>query len=398
MSNLLKERMGAISKKIVPYFQPIFAVDTGEIYGYEVLGRYEDKSLGSVFAKASTEDALKIDRVIRKQALEQYVREGIDRFLFLNLRLEWIAQFADKLEEIPTLMWAKDLGVDLSKLVIEITEEEFNTDSEILDRVIAHYRRFGCRIAVDDYGKHASNIDRLAALSPDIIKIDMDYIHKSEDSFHYCEFLQMLTLFAKRVGIEVLYEGIETQKQLDICIDSNGRYYQGFLLGKPQPFMLNPVVNNDVFTSSSFRSIMALHERADHMNKQRRFWDLRIEQYITEKKFNLFLNDINDYFSEMFNSVSDQAKRIYLTNRRGEQLTYNIELDADNNIRWSDYRRRNWAWRSFFQEAMIMLDAGMKSYLSAAYRDVSTKEEIYTYAYAINTDLYLFIDILPLTL
>ena len=42
---------------------------------------------------------------------------------------------------------------------------------------------------------------------------------------------------------------------------------------------------------------------------------------------------------------------------------------------------------------MIMLDTGMKSHLSAAYRDVSTKEEIYTYAYAINTDLYLFIDI-----
>jgi EAL domain-containing protein (putative c-di-GMP-specific phosphodiesterase class I) len=385
--------------KIIPYFQPIIAVDTNEIYSYEVLGRYinhdgEVKSLGPFFADetVSSEEALEVDQIIRKKALEQYAREGREEYLFINLRLDWIAKYSERLDEMPTIVWSKEYGVNTNNLVIEITEEEFNADNETLIRVISHYRRVGCRIAVDDYGKQASNIDRLAMLSPDIVKLNMDYIHKSEKSYHYHEYLNMLTSFAKRVGIEVLYEGVETQKQLDICIDSNGRYYQGFLLSKPQPTMTNAVVNYDVFAASSFRSIMSLHDKASNISAQRKFWDVRVEKFLMENKFNIFLDDINDYFSKLFLEVSDSAKRIFLCNRQGEQLSYNIEMNGDG-IKWNDYRRRNWGWRAFFQEAMIMLDAGMKSHLSSAYRDATTKEEIYTYSYAINTDLYMFIDI-----
>jgi EAL domain-containing protein (putative c-di-GMP-specific phosphodiesterase class I) len=388
------------SRKILPYFQPIIAADTNEIYSYEVLGRYIDddgavKSLGSFFSNdnVSGADVLKVDRIVRKRALEQYAGEGLDKYLFVNLRLEWIANYADRPEEMPTVMWAREFGIDFSRLVIEITEEEFNADNETLTRLMSYYKKIGCRIAVDDFGDHASNIDRLAMLSPDILKINMSYIHRSEESYHYHEYMKAITSFAERVGIEVLYEGVETEKQLDICIDSKGRYYQGFLLAKPQPSMLNPHVNFGILSTSSFRSIMALHEKAEYVNARRKFWDIRIERFLTENRFNIFLDDINDYFSKLFLEVSDLTKRIYLCNRRGEQLSYNIELDSEN-IKWNDYRRRNWAWRGFFQEAMIMLDAGMKSHLSAVYRDATTKEEIYTYTYAINTDLYLLIDIL----
>jgi hypothetical protein len=137
---------------------------------------------------------------------------------------------------------------------------------------------------------------------------------------------------------------------------------------------------------------MALHDKADRITSQRKFWDLLVERFLTENRFNVFLDDINDYFSKLYLEVSNLAQRIYLCNRRGEQLSSNIERDAGR-IKRNDYRRRNWAGRGFFQEAMIMLDSGMKSHLSAAYRDATTKEEIYTYTYAINTDLYLFIDI-----
>jgi EAL domain-containing protein (putative c-di-GMP-specific phosphodiesterase class I) len=387
------------SKKIIPYFQPIIAVDTGAIYSYEVLGRYVDddgsvKSLGPFFSDetVSNEKALEVDRIVRRSALEQYAREGISRDLFINLRLDWIAKYADKLEEIPTINWAKEFGISLSMLVFEITEEEFNEDNAVLNRVIAHYKRAGCRIAIDDYGKQASNIDRLAMLSPDILKINIDYIHKCEKSYHYREYLGNLSSFARRVGIEVLYEGIETPKQLDICIDSKGRYYQGFLLAKPQPSMLNAEVNYEVIKSSSYRSIMTLHEKADHMNTLRKHWDIFVERFFSTSKFNSSEDDINDFFSKMFLEVSSRSKRIYICNNRGEQLSYNIEMEAGK-IKLKDYRQRNWAWRGFFQEAIIMISAGMKSNMTASYLDATTKEEIYTYTYAISDDMYLFIDI-----
>lgn len=388
-----------LSKKIIPYFQPIISVDTCDVYSYEVLGRYVDddgtvKSLGAFFSdpNVSADDALEVDRIVRRGALEQYAKSAQDRCLFINLRLEWILQYADKLGELPTVLWANELGIDTSKLVIEVTEEEFNADNEAITKVIEHYRRRGCRIAVDDYGKQASNIDRLALLAPDILKISMEYVQKCEESFHYRKYLKMLTQFTKRVGIEILYEGIETQKQLDICIDSGGRFYQGFLLAMPQEKMQEPTVDYDVLKSSVSRSILSRQNRAERINGLRRFWDMRIEQYFSKNRFSVFQDDLNEYCSKLFLEISDMAKRIYLCNRRGEQLSYNIEM-GDDGVKWVDCRGRNWAWRDYFQEAMIMHGAGVKSHLTNISRDIDTKEKVYTYIYAINTDLFMFIDI-----
>jgi hypothetical protein len=67
-------------------------------------------------------------------------------------------------------------------------------------------------------------------------------------------------------------------------------------------------------------------------------------------------------------------------------------MDSKNTT-WRDCRNKNWAWRGFFQDAMAAMDAGRKSYLTNMYRDVSTKEKIYTYAYQVHPDMYLFVDL-----
>lgn len=73
--------MEILSKKIMPYFQPIVSIDTGSIYGYEVLGRYADndgkiKSLGGFFSdkNVSNEEMLEVDRRIREEALKKIFR------------------------------------------------------------------------------------------------------------------------------------------------------------------------------------------------------------------------------------------------------------------------------------------------------------------------------------
>jgi EAL domain-containing protein (putative c-di-GMP-specific phosphodiesterase class I) len=389
-----------LSKKIIPYFQPIIAIDTGDIYSYEVLGRYVDdggsvKSLGAFFSdkNVSGDETLEVDRIVRKQALEQFAKEGKDKYLFINIRLEWIAKYADELEKLPTLLWMQELGIDPTKLVIEITEEEFNTDDKTLHKLVDYYKKSGCRIAIDDYGKQASNIDRLAALSPDIIKICMEYVQKSEESDHYREYMRAISSFAERVGIEVLYEGVETQEQLDICIETKGRFFQGFLLAKPQPSISNASMNHEIFSSSTHYSIEQLHHKSSCVNKLRQFWDLRIERYFAKREFNFAKDDINDYFSKLLIKFSGLAKRIYLCNNYGEQLSYNIEIEGGK-IKLVDYKQRNWAWRKYFQEATLMFKAGMKSYLTTSYKDAITKQKIYTYIYFINKDLYLLIDTL----
>jgi EAL domain-containing protein (putative c-di-GMP-specific phosphodiesterase class I) len=385
----------------VPYFQPIIAADTNDIYAYEALGRYIDddgsvKSLGAFFSdgSVSAKDALQVDRIVRKQALKKFAEERKEEYLFINMRLEWIAKYENRPDEAPTVSWAKEFGVDLRKLVIEITEEEFFADREPVANIIAYYKSMGCRIAIDDYGKCASDIGRLALLSPDILKLDMSCVHKSEKSYHYREYMKAISSFAERVGIEALYEGIETQAQLDICIGSKGRYYQGFLLAEPQPSILSPSASRSVFSSSSRRLINRLHEKADRVNSRRKYWDSRVEGFFSKKAFDASgEDDVNDYFSRMFAELSPHIRRIFLCNKWGDQLSYNIEAE-NGEVKANDYRRRNWLWRGYFQEALTMLGSGMKSHLTDAYRDVTTKEKIYTYIFSINEDLYLFIDIL----
>lgn len=391
--------MNISAREIMPYFQPIISIDTNSIYGYEVLGRYIDddgmvKSLGGFFSdpSISSEDALKVDRIIREEAIKKFSIDGENKFLFINMRLEWLSHFTANPNEMPTIKWALAYGVNLNNIVIEITEEEFNQSSDIYLTALSYYKSIGCRIALDDYGKSCNNIGRLTDLSPDIIKIDMSYIHKSEQFYHYREYLKTISDFAQRLGIEVLYEGIETSKQLDNCISSKGRYYQGFLLAKPLASIKNAMFNDEAFKLSTFKSIAESQKTVLKNNTLRSSFDYIVDQHFAERPYDESLNDMDEYFSDLCVEMPNCVKTIYLCNKFGYQVSFNIEKGMDS-IELLDFKNRNWSWRSYFQNALTAIGGGQKSFLTTAYRDATTKEKIYTYVRAIKNDTYMFIDI-----
>jgi EAL domain-containing protein (putative c-di-GMP-specific phosphodiesterase class I) len=395
--------MNLSPEKIIAYFQPILSADTKKTYAYEVLGRYVDddgtiKSLGPFFAAPdiSQEAALNVDRIIRRYAIKKYAEEKRHEYLFINIRPLWLLPYAHKPEEMVSLQLANEFGVAPDKLVIEITEEEFNTNDEYL-HVITHYKKAGCRIALDDYGKNASNIDRLAKVLPDIIKINIDYIHNSEHSYHYREYLRSLAFFADSVGIEVLYEGIETQRQLDICMSLKGRYYQGFLTARPQPSMRDAVINSAVFSASIENAYKVLQETIIKTDVLRKSLDAQIERFLAENPFDCGETDYDLYLTKLFRELSN-VRLVYLCDRHGTQLTSNIVLHSEDiaareSARLSMYKHKKWIWRGYFYDALKSVAAGQKSCISAAYHDFTTKDKVRTYSYPISDDVFLFVDI-----
>ena len=384
-------------EKIFAYFQPILSADTKEVYAFEVLGRFLDddgtvKSLGDFFTGQDTshEEALRIDRIVRRDALKKYAEENRDEFLFINIRLAWLLPFAENPEEMLTLQLIKEFDIAPEKLVIEITEEEFYASEEYI-RAIIHYKKIGCRIALDDYGKRASNIDRLAKLQPDIIKINIDYIHNCEKSYHYREYLRSLAAFADSVGIEVLYEGIETHRQLDICISSKGRFYQGFLIAEPQPSIRNAVINSLVFSVLIETAYKSIQNKTINAEAVRNSLDVQVERFLLENPFDREKINSDAYLTKLFGELPD-VKRIFLCSRQGVQLSNNIERHSENII-CRDYKNKNWAWRGYFHESLTAFAMGRKSCVSNIYRDFTTKEQMFTYYYAINDDVFLFVDI-----
>jgi EAL domain-containing protein (putative c-di-GMP-specific phosphodiesterase class I) len=389
--------MNLTPDRIIAYFQPILSADTNGIYAYEVLGRYTDddgtvKSLGPFFSSPDTshEEALNVDRIVRRYAFKKYVEEKRSEYLFINIRLVWLLPFSENPEDMITLQFAKEFGIAPEKLVIEITEEEFNASEEYI-RSIIHYKKIGCRIALDDYGKSASNIDRLAKLQPDIIKINIDYIHNSERSYHYHEYLRSLSAFADSVGIEVLYEGVETERQLDICVSSKGRFYQGFLIAVPQASMRNTVINFSVFSASIETAYTAVQKKTVNAESLRNSLDFKIERFLLENPFHCEKINDNTYLLKLFHKLPE-VKRIYFCSRHGVQLSDNIEQQSVS-IVCREYKNKNWAWRGYFHEIIKAFAMGRKSCLSNAYRDFTTKEQMFTYCYAINNDVFLLVDI-----
>jgi len=387
---------------VIPYFQPILCAASNEIYSYEVLGRYIDtdgsvKSLGAFFCDENTthEEALRVDRIVRRKAMEKFAREKRNEFLFINIRLAWLEKFADKPDELPTIQWARELGIDPGKIVIEITEEEFIArdarQASAHISILSHYKNIGCCIALDDYGKNASNIDRLALLQPDIIKINIDYIHKSETSYHYREYLKSIASFAEAVGIEVLYEGIETQQQLEICMSSGGRFYQGYIIARPQAEMNNADVNRNILSAAADGAYKKQYKKIMQTDLLKSYFDSKIGFFLLENPSFYEKDDINLYLSELCGKLPEVI-RIYLCNKHGRQISSDFEWDSDT-ITYDSYIDKNWAWRGFFQEAMEIFISGEKSGLSSPYRDFTAKTTIFTYFYALTSDIYLFVDI-----
>jgi len=390
--------MNLTQDNITAYFQPILSADSNDIYAYEVLGRYVDnngevKSLGPFFTSPETspEEALRVDRIIRRYAMKKYVEEKRNEYLFINIRLAWLLPFVENPEDMRTLQLAKEFGIPNDRLVIEITEEDFNASEEYL-RAIVHYKKMGCRIALDDYGKRASNIDRLAKLQPDIIKIDIDYIHNSEQSYHYREYLRAIAAFADSVGIEVLYEGVETERQLDICISSKGRFYQGFLLAVPQASMNNPDINMLVFSALITAAYTAIQTRVNDAEFLKNSINVLVERFLSENPFDDKKINNDEYLIKLFRELPEVI-RIYLCNIKGVQISNNIERQSGNTV-CRDYKNKNWAWRGYFHEIIKAFIRGRKSCLTNPYRDFTTKEKICTYSYAIKEDVFLLADLI----
>lgn len=158
-------------------FQPFIDTATGRIAGVEALGRLRQSdgqltSVGPLFADPRTPSASlrRLDRLIRDNALSRLHEVPQDWFLSLNISPRWISRLHAG-QALPSLKQLQQHGVDPRRIVFEITEQGGNVQR--LAEVVGRYRQAGARIAIDDFGAGYSQLDRVLALQPDILKLDM---------------------------------------------------------------------------------------------------------------------------------------------------------------------------------------------------------------------------------
>ncbi|MDA3847679.1 MAG: bifunctional diguanylate cyclase/phosphodiesterase [Vallitaleaceae bacterium] len=223
-------------------FQPIIAIDTGALRGFEALLRWESPEYGfispSEFIPYAEENMtiIPIGRWVLAEALSvlALINDNLNQSYIISINVSAVQlrhkSFLEDFKEI-----VKQSGVLPELIELEITENVLiDSIRDILD-IFLELRLMGVRIALDDFGTGYSSLAYLHKLPIDIIKIDRTFINdfsKSKEN----SLVHTILLMAEQLGQEVIAEGVETQEQLMLLAKTTCKYAQGYLISRPIDF------------------------------------------------------------------------------------------------------------------------------------------------------------------
>lgn len=380
-----------------PFFQPIVSLQTLSIVGYEALGRRvragQVSSLGPFFLNKEIpmEQQLVIDRSIRNSAITQMARLNSDMKLFINIKPSWLYNQYRKSGVLPTLQMIERQSLDPSRVVIEITEEDFSGDLDELSKIIHVYRQAGCTLAIDDIGSGFSNYDRIASLRPQILKVDMRLLKNGIVDGGYHAVLKSFSILASQIGASLLVEGVETREELAYALKVGARYVQGFLFSPAQVDFQAPQTYEELL-----RDCIDRYTQSELM-RQRQLYTVmdQFKALITCDAEISTEVEADAFISQLLDHVPENVVRIYICREEGLQVSSNYVREEEG--LWScDARARgaNWIWRPYFITTVLQSKYGRQGCLSQEYTDLESSSSMQTYSAHIGGLHYLFLDLL----
>lgn len=223
-----------LEENLVEYhFQPIVDLREGEVVAYEALMRSKLDTIPTpdqVLALARSQSKLyRVEHLTFFGALEAFSRypEAHGATLFVNSIATQRLSADDELvlsERYPGL---------LKHLVIEITESDYSREMALYKEALA--RRFGGRLAIDDFGSGYNGETSLLDYHVDFVKIDMEIVRDIDMVKDRQDIARNLIGYAHDRGIQVIAEGVETEAELRALRILGADYVQGYLAGRPAP-------------------------------------------------------------------------------------------------------------------------------------------------------------------
>ena len=137
--------------------------------------------------------------------------------------------FIDKLKMI-----SNSYSFDKSKIAIEITEDAMEKDRETATNNVRLCKEIGFRVYLDDLGSGYTSLANLCDYPIDIVKIDRDILHKTENAKGKDLFTGIIAL-AHSLNIKVICEGVETEVQNTLVSSSACDFVQGWYYSKALP-------------------------------------------------------------------------------------------------------------------------------------------------------------------
>ncbi len=124
-------------------------------------------------------------------------------------------------------------GLESKALMLELTESALLRRDERLHSDLAELKSIGVRLAIDDFGTGYSSLSYLRDLPIDVVKMDKSFVEGIADSDQRLALAEGIVQIARTLSLEVVAEGIETEVQRDLLASMGCHYGQGFLLAMP---------------------------------------------------------------------------------------------------------------------------------------------------------------------
>lgn len=222
---------------VVYHQQPIVDLKSHNVIAYELLLR---DLIGLSIMEVNLRPELFVKHMaLLVEAKAKYIKTILNRSpesaIFINFTPSQIAteSFLD------AIMIFKDAGIPLYQIAIEVTEHSEVLRNGTVLRNLRAAKGEGLMVAIDDYGSGYSSPMSIVRSEPDIVKLDRAFLQEAmlqskEAGVHIGRrVLSRSIRFLKDLGVKVVVEGIETQRQLEFVTEAGADLGQGFFLGKP---------------------------------------------------------------------------------------------------------------------------------------------------------------------
>lgn len=234
--------------RIIPAFQPIVDLTSGETVAVEALARIVCPKNEMIEAKKFIEAALqlelvhKIDHCIIKQAIESYRTRLLDggRELshFVNISADLLHHPELVKDIVDTAIGQCTAGADFlgdkKPLVIEITEHQLITDTKEVKRILEPLLDFGLQLAVDDFGSGYASLHYLADLPISFLKIDGKLVRRVSSDKRIRAIISGIQAIANDLGLTTIAEYVENEPTKNELQEIGVDWGQGNYFGRPQ--------------------------------------------------------------------------------------------------------------------------------------------------------------------
>jgi EAL domain-containing protein (putative c-di-GMP-specific phosphodiesterase class I) len=122
-------------------------------------------------------------------------------------------------------------GFPPASLCIQVTDSVLATAAAT--SVLAHARTLGVNVAIDNFGVGTSSLSHLRRLPADFVRLDRSFLEDADAGTGSGGFVGAVVALARAAGLQVIFEGVNTQAQFDIALAAGAEMVQGFFFAPP---------------------------------------------------------------------------------------------------------------------------------------------------------------------